>query len=204
MPWNRQSLLNFFSALGIALLSSLKLFFVKLQMFDKNKIYLNVDYLTCLCFASILNIYIPLLTINIATLFRYDEQIGKVWLRLNFTTYCACAQGQNMTISLFRKTEKGTERGKLNILLYFMRSFYRSKAYKGEGGGRDGGGRLNCFFNLICTHYVKGPLRMLRPEGKIWEKGTFFFRFNVFIDATPFMSLKCILEIMCSVIITIL
>ena len=78
MPWNRQSLLNFFSALGIALLSSLKLFFVKLQMFDKNKIYLNVDYLTCLCFASILNIYIPLLTINIATLFRYDEQIGKV------------------------------------------------------------------------------------------------------------------------------
>ena len=78
MPWNRQSLLNFFSALGIALLSSLKLFFVKPQMFDKNKIYLNVDYLTCLCFASILNIYIPLLTINIATLFRYDEQIGKV------------------------------------------------------------------------------------------------------------------------------
>ena len=43
-------------------------------------------------------------------------------------------------------------------------------------------GKAQIFLNVILKHYVKGPLRMLRPGGKFWEKNAFTFRFNVFIE----------------------
>ena len=51
------------------------------------------------------------------------------------TTYCACTQGLNITITIFRKRRKGTEKGKdiISKIYSLMASFYFLKAYKGEG-----------------------------------------------------------------------
>ena len=59
---------------------------------------------------------------------------------------------------------KETKKKKVNICRFYdiILSF---KSIQGEG-------EAQIFFNLIHTHYVKGPLRMLRTGGKIWEKGT--------------------------------
>ena len=119
MPRNWQSLLNFFSRLEIVLLSNSKLFFVLSQMFDKRKIYSNVGYLISLRSAINFKQYALLWVISIAMRFQYDEGIGKVWMRFEFTNYCACAQGQNIAISVFRKkNEKGNRKGKNKHLLF--------------------------------------------------------------------------------------
>ena len=119
MPRNWQSSLNFFSRLEIVLLSNSKLFFVLSQMFDKRKIYSNVGYLISLRSAINFKQYALLWVISIAMRFQYDEGIGKVWMRFEFTNYCAGAQGQNIAISVFRKkNEKGNRKGKNKHLLF--------------------------------------------------------------------------------------
>ena len=47
-----------------------------------------------------------------------------------------------------------------------MTLFYCLKAYKGEG---------STFLEFNVTHYVKGPLRMLRPGGKIVPGKRYFY-----------------------------
>ena len=155
MPRNWQSSLNFFSRLGIVLLSNSKLFFVLSQMFDKRKIYLNVGYLISLRSAINFKQYALLWVISIAMRFQYDEGIGKVWIRFEFTNYCACEQGQNIATSVFRKkTKKGTEKGKINIYCFYE-IILLFKSIQEE--------RTQILFSLLRTPSVKGLLRMLRP-----------------------------------------
>ena len=175
--------MNFFSALEIALLSNSKLFFVQPQMFDRGKIYLNVGYFISLHSALILNTYAPLWAFNIAIWFQYDEYIRKVLLRFDLTTCHACAQGENQFLAKHGKGKKNPEK---QTSIAFMTSFYHLKAYKEDGGS-------SSHFLQFNTHHVKGPLRMLSPGSKIWEKGTFTFGLNVLVGNVALFVLYALL-----------
>ena len=90
----------------MALLLNSKLLFVQPQKCDRSKIYLNVGYLISFRSAVILNIYAPLWAFNIAISFQFEEQIGKVLSRFDFTTYYACAQGKNRFLAKHGKGKR--------------------------------------------------------------------------------------------------
>ena len=97
------------------------------------------------------------------------KSLIEVWLQYLLRM---CTRRKSV-FSKTRKREKKTKKQKQTSIA-FMTSFYRLKGYKEEGGR--GGGELTFYM-----HHVKGPLSMLRPGSKIWEKGTFTFGFNVLI-----------------------
>ena len=69
-----------------------------------------------------------------------------------------CTRIKHDNIDFLQNTKKGIEKGKANIYCFYEINL-SFQSIQGE--------KAHIFFNLIRTLYVKGPLRMLRPGGKI-------------------------------------